>query len=253
VDAVVGESGWLNPEEFPPQKGGIIPPIDPKSLIEPSAELLARGKALFESNCTQCHGVLGNGDGPAASTMNTKPRSFASADGWKNGYETIGVYKTLKEGIKGTSMAAFDYLPKKDRMALVHYVQSLGKFEHQTTNPESIEILTKELGSSGEVVPNKIPVSMAMARIQAEYIAAPPLTTPPGYSSPGAEILRRIVRDSERAGQFLEISRSARSDCSLLASSIIKNAPTNGFSVDSATLSVSEWQEICGELLKPNR
>jgi hypothetical protein len=185
--------------------------------------------------------------------MNSKPRSFASSEGWKNGYEAEGIYQTLTEGIKGTSMAAFDYLSKKDRMALVHYVQSLGKFEHRAADPHSIEVLTKELGSSGEVVPNRIPVSMAMAKIQAEYVAAPPLNVPPGYGSPGAEMLRRIVGDSERAGQFLAISQFARSSCPSLAASIIKNAPTNGFSVNSATLNNSEWQAICKELLKPNR
>ena len=61
VEPVVGESGWLNPEEFPPQKGSVIPPVDPKTLIEPSPELVARGKTLFAKNCTQCHGTLGRG------------------------------------------------------------------------------------------------------------------------------------------------------------------------------------------------
>ncbi len=40
VAPVVGESGWLNPEEFPSQKGSVIPPVDPKTLIEPSKELI---------------------------------------------------------------------------------------------------------------------------------------------------------------------------------------------------------------------
>ena len=28
-------------------------PVDPKTLLEPSAELMASGKALFETNCTK--------------------------------------------------------------------------------------------------------------------------------------------------------------------------------------------------------
>jgi mono/diheme cytochrome c family protein len=251
VNAVVGESGWLNPEEFPPQKGGIIPPVDPKSLLEPSAALVTHGKTLYESNCIQCHGARGNGDGPAANTMNPKPRNFASSEGWKNGAAAPGIFKTLTEGIKGTSMAGFEYLSRKDRMALVHYVQSLGKFDHKAGDPQAVEALTKELGSAGEVIPNRIPVSMAMARIEAEYVAAPALIVSTGYRTPGAEIVRRIVRDPERAGQFLALAQSRKSSCPALASSIVDNAPANGFSVNSATLNNSEWQALCAELLKP--
>jgi mono/diheme cytochrome c family protein len=250
VDAVVGESGWLNPEEFTPQKGGVIPPVDPKSLLEPSPALVAHGKTLFESNCMQCHGAQGMGDGPAASTMNPKPRNFSSSEGWKNGDGMPDIYKTLTEGIKNTSMAAFEYLSRKDRMALVHYVQSLGKFDHKAGNPESVEALTKELGSAGEVLPNRIPVSMAMAKIKAEYVAAPALAVPSGYKTPGSEILRRIVRDPERAGQFLALAHFAKSSCPALADGIAKNAPANGFSVNSASLNNSEWQSVCVELLK---
>ena len=34
---------------------------------------VARGRAMFEQHCAACHGKGGNGDGPAASAMTTKP------------------------------------------------------------------------------------------------------------------------------------------------------------------------------------
>ncbi len=37
VTPVVGESGWLDPTEFPPQRGAIITPVDPKALMARSA------------------------------------------------------------------------------------------------------------------------------------------------------------------------------------------------------------------------
>ena len=147
---MVGESGWLDPTEFPPEKGRVIPPVDPKTLIEPSAELTARGKTLFESNCVQCHGALGLGDGPAANTMNPRPRNFTSPAGWTNGYHLPGIFKTLSEGVKGTSMAPFDYLSRKDRMALAHYAQSLGAFPHNTAGLQVMDALSKELAAPGE-------------------------------------------------------------------------------------------------------
>ena len=253
VAPVVGESGWLNPEEFPPQKGGIIPPVDPKTLLEPSPKLVERGKTLFESNCTQCHGSQGKGDGPAAATMTPIPRNLAGPDGWKNGFDAPGIYKTLSEGIKGTSMTSFDYMSKKDRMALLHYVQSLGKFDHKAGNPQAMEVLTRELASAGETIPNKIPVSRAMVKLGEEYAAIPPLPLSWGDQSPGAEVLRRVVSDPERAGRFLALSPSWKTSYRALAMSVLKNAPGNGFAIGSATLSTSDWQVLYAELLKRER
>jgi mono/diheme cytochrome c family protein len=250
IAPVVGESGWLNPEEFPPQRGSVIPPVDPKTLLDPSPELISRGKTLFENNCTQCHGSLGRGDGPAAAAMNPKPRNFAGSEGWKNGFEAPGIFKTLDEGISGTSMASFDYLSKKDRMALVHYVQSIGNFDHKAGNPQAVEALAKELAAAGETIPNKIPVSMAMARLREEYVAPPPLTVSHGDYSPGSEILRRVLRDSFRAAQCLRQSQSWRTNYQELAAAILPNTPENGFSVSTAALSQAEWQELYAELLK---
>jgi mono/diheme cytochrome c family protein len=250
IAPVVGESGWLNPEEFPPQRGGIIPPVDPQTLLEPSAALIDRGKTLFETNCVQCHGRLGRGDGPAAATMNPRPRDFTNSDGWKKGFEVPGIFKTLTEGISGTSMASFDYLSRRDRMALTHYVQSLGKFDHTGKDPKAIQALAKELASPGETIQNKIPISLAMIKLREEYIASPPLTLAPGDRSPGAEILRRVLIDPERAGRFLALSQSWKSSYRAFASSVLLDTPGNGFSITSATLNESEWRGLYAELLK---
>jgi mono/diheme cytochrome c family protein len=250
VAAVIGETGWLNPEEFPPQKGSVIPPVDPKALIEPSAEFVARGKMLFSKNCAQCHGTLGRGDGSAAATMSPKPRNLTGSEGWQNGPDMPGIFKTINEGIKGTSMSSFDYIARKDRMALVHYVQSLATFPHKTGSPQAMAGLTRQLAAAGEIVPNKIPVSAAMARLSAEYKAPPPLTVRREDQSPGAGILRRILKDPDRAARFLTQSQSWKTGSQGLASSVLLNTPENGFSVRSATLNASEWQELYAELLK---
>jgi mono/diheme cytochrome c family protein len=250
IAPVVGESGWLNPEEYPPQRGGVIPPVDPQTLLEPSVALIDRGRTLFENNCTQCHGRFGRGDGPAAATMNPKPRDLADPDGWRKGFEMPGIFKTLTEGISGTSMASFDYLPRRDRMALTHYVQSLGKFDHKAKNPQAIEALAKELAAAGETIPNKIPLSMAMTKLREEYIAPPVLTITREDKGPGTEILRRVLIDPERAGRFLALSQSWKSSYRAFASSVLLDTPGNGFSINSATLNESEWRELYAELLK---
>ena len=250
VEPVVGESGWLDPAEFPPQKGALIPPVDPKTLMTPSAELIVRGKELFDSNCTACHGSQGGGDGPAAPTMNPRPRNFANPNGWTNGYHAPGIYKTLNEGIRNTSMSSFDYMSKKDRMALVHYVQSLGAFPHNTATAQLMDALSKSLAAAGERIPNRIPVSMAMTRLEKEFSAAPPLVIENDDRSPAAELMRRVIVDPFRASQFLAQSRLWRISYRDLAAAVALQMPGNGFSTDSADLNSAQWQMLYSELVR---
>ena len=42
-----------------------------------SAEDLARGKTLYQSNCAACHGAQGQGDGPAGENLNPRPANIA--------------------------------------------------------------------------------------------------------------------------------------------------------------------------------
>jgi mono/diheme cytochrome c family protein len=250
VSPVVGEPGWLDPAEFPPERGRVIPPVDPKTLIAPSPQLMAKGKDLFAANCVQCHGAQGLGNGPAAATMNPQPRNFASSNGWTNGYNLPAIYKTLSMGVPGTSMASFSYLSRTDRMALAHFVQSLGAFPHGAGSPEALEALSEELASQGERIPNKIPVSLAMAKLEQEFTAARPLAVAPEDHRPGAEILRRMVQSPIRAAQVLAGAGTWRKGPAELAASILPDAPGNGFSMSVATLSAEEWKQLHAELLK---
>jgi len=253
MSPVGGVPGWLDPTEFPPARGRVIPPVDPQSLIMPSPQLIARGKTLFGENCAPCHGELGLGDGPASATMNPRPRNFTSPGGWKNGYDLPAMYKTLTDGVPGTSMASFDYFSRRDRMALAHYVQSLGAFPHGTGSPEALAAISKELAAPGETTPNRIPVTMAMARLIGEWSAPPPLAPPAEDHSPAAEILRSVIRDQKRAAQALAASETWRKGPAELAAAIVADAPGNGFSVSSAMLSPAQWEQLYARLVKLER
>jgi len=241
----IGETGWLDPTEFPPQKSYVIPPIDPKSVLEPTQELLNRGQELYDKLCVQCHGATGQGNGPASRGLNPPPRNFTSREGWINGYQLPGIFKTLSEGIEGSAMASFNYLSKTDRMALAHHIQSLNQFTREPVDEEAMKALTDEIGRAGETVPNKIPVSMAMAKLEEEFEAPRTISLPEeGDRSPGAELLRRTLRDPERAALALAGAPGWREDIDVLSEVAASEAPENGFSVSVGTLSPEDWRTL---------
>ena len=91
-----------------------------------SRDLIAHGKKIYKTNCAICHGATGAGDGIAGKSLRPPPRSFIEGE-WKQGGDSINLYKSITNGVKGSSMAGFKHLPKKDRWALVHFIRSITK------------------------------------------------------------------------------------------------------------------------------
>ena len=85
---------------------------------------VAHGGKVYQTYCASCHGPKGQGDGPAGGALKPPPRDLVKGD-WKQGGSSIALYKTLTQGMEGTSMVSFSYLSKEDRWALVHYIRSI--------------------------------------------------------------------------------------------------------------------------------
>ena len=130
-------------------------------------ELVAKGKQLFQQQCVSCHGVEGKGDGPAAAALNPRPRNFHVSEGWKNGRKVSMVFKTLKDGIPGSSMASYATLHIDDRWALVHYVGSLNAEAVPADSAEDFKKvgidITQESGGATEAA--TIPYDFALERV----------------------------------------------------------------------------------------
>ena len=244
VNPPQGQTGWLDVTEYPPEEGYTVPPVDPKTVMTPTPVLLARGKVLFEQNCVACHGPEGHGDGPAAKGLNPPPRNFSQPTGWVNGYQIEGIWKTLQEGVKGSAMVEYDYLSTRDRMALVHYVQSLGDFSHGPEDPAKLAALAKLFASAGQVVPPKIPVSMAMAKLEEEYVAPRPLAS----LAEAPPLVRWSVLSPARAARTLAGIPHWRTDERALAKEVVRGAPANGFAPAVATYSPGQWKEFRDQL-----
>lgn len=87
-------------------------------------ELVAKGEASYQVNCSACHGPKGAGDGVAAAALNPKPRNLATAD-FRNGAKPAQVFATLEKGLPGTAMVSFGHLPPEERWGLTYYVLEL--------------------------------------------------------------------------------------------------------------------------------
>lgn len=99
------------------------------TMLPRSDEWIAHGKEVYERRCVGCHGVKGDGNGPAATFMyKQRPRNF-----------TLGVFKfrltnepvptdgdllrTITRGVRGTAMPAWHELPLTDRLAVIQYIK----------------------------------------------------------------------------------------------------------------------------------
>jgi mono/diheme cytochrome c family protein len=245
-------TGWLDQAEVPPSKGRDLPPVDPATVMTANPKLLARGQVLYKQNCTSCHGDAGRGDGPAQATLNPKPRNLTSPDKWTRGFRVTDIFTTLAVGVKGTGMAAFDFVAPADRMALVHYVRSLGSFDHGSEDAKATEELAQQFRSKGVRIPNRIPVSMAIKKMVQEQKQIPSLKLPADDDkSSGAELLRAVIADPDRVANTVAatVARSDRSDRQAVARAWAAGAPSNGFAPALASLTGEAWQEISRALL----
>src|SRR5688572_25141528 len=91
----------------------------------------ATGKTVYQQHCAACHGVNGDGNGPASVWLFPKPRNF-SAGLFKIQSTPPGspptdedLFQTVTRGMPGSSMPSFTYLSEQDRKEVVQYVKQL--------------------------------------------------------------------------------------------------------------------------------
>lgn len=93
------------------------------------------GRVLFEANCQTCHGVNGDGNGPAAEEMVLKPRDFAMAAfkfdtdaDWERGTDT-DLANVIRHGpgVYGGSplMPAWSDFDDGEVKSLIKFIRSL--------------------------------------------------------------------------------------------------------------------------------
>ncbi|MFQ5589980.1 MAG: c-type cytochrome [Phycisphaerae bacterium] len=92
--------------------------------------LVAEGRTAYATYCVGCHGVAGDGQGPAAVFLDPKPRDFRLAkfkfSSTRSGMlPTDGDLKrTIRRGLRGSAMPGWKLLPTGTVEALVAYIKT---------------------------------------------------------------------------------------------------------------------------------
>ena len=111
--------------EFRARDPEIPPPAE-----RPPEDRRARGETLYASWCVPCHGIAGDGRGPAAALLAVPPRNLAAGDfrfrstplGTPASDADLFRVLTLGSGT-GAAMPSFAFLDPEDRWALVRAVR----------------------------------------------------------------------------------------------------------------------------------
>lgn len=226
------------------KKGGIVPAVDLNLITNPTNDFIAKGKELFNANCSSCHGENGKGDGPAGAALNPKPRNFHVMDGWTNGRKLSDMYKTLQEGIIKNGMAAYEYLPASDRLAIISYIRTFEKFPEITADEISTLDATYKL-SEGTKVPNVIPVRLATEFVVNEYQNKVNRNLIDKLSNDLSKntVLFERINDINKMQKLLALPDSVWNNNNLI-NIVLQNPSLFGLKNSVSTFSSNEWSQL---------
>lgn len=136
-------------------------PIEATPSLPPEP---ARVAPLYTQQCAVCHGASGQGDGPAASSLNPPPINFTDADRAAR-RSPLALYQAISQGIQGTAMVGFTQLSEADRWALAFYVGGLAY-------PEESRAKGEILWYDNESAHHRIPTLESLAQTSEADLAA---------------------------------------------------------------------------------
>jgi mono/diheme cytochrome c family protein len=238
-------------QDIPFQNARILPPVDVMKVAGATPELLTKGKDLFQTACASCHGDNGLGNGPTAVTLTPKPRNFHELNGWKNGSKVSQIYKTLQEGIPGSGMASFNYLPPIDRFALIHFVRSMAAGQPVDSQADLQGLETTYQLSKGMNTPGQIPIKKALQIVEAEtapevaMVGALAKTLAAEPHGTGYSVFEQVARDKNRilAGLVVNAGTSLQSVDQFIK--VVSAEPMQlGFKAEVVQLSATDWTTL---------
>ncbi|MBS0206089.1 MAG: c-type cytochrome [Planctomycetes bacterium] len=152
---------------------------------------LSRGQAVYQQRCVQCHGVSGDGNGDSAKFMYPRPRDYRKGifkfTSVPYGFRPMreDLLRTVRQGVRGTSMPGFPLLPDQDQRDVVEYVISLsrrGELEGQL-----IDLAGSDDEVDPEVVESDLVPAVLNRWLQSESSEVFPVTPQPRFTQEHVE------------------------------------------------------------------
>lgn len=230
------------------KKGTAMKPVNLDVIQNPSEELIANGKELYQQNCSSCHGDKGLGNGPAGAALNPPPRDLTNLEGWTNGPEFPQMYKTLEEGIAKNGMAAYEYMPPKDRIAIIQFIRTLADYP-EITDDQVQEVESTYNLAKGKNTNNQIPVERAVTKVLNEKSISSKISNVIAYvdnhpSLPGADIFKKSVINKRRVLITFASVKIDQIDLNEFVEIVSTNFNEIGFSANVNLLEDTEWQSL---------
>jgi high-affinity iron transporter len=109
--------------------------LDPMPAAAPS---LSRAARTFQVRCAECHGKLGQGDGPKAKKIDPPPANFTLRDSL-TGTSPLLFYRKITVGVAGTEMQDWEKeIGLDDRWGLALYVSGLRYADAERARGDSL-------------------------------------------------------------------------------------------------------------------
>ena len=114
---------------------------------------LSRGQQLFVRDCSKCHGLEGDGQGPSAEELDPPPRSFQEPR--MNQLAPYQIFNAVTFGVEGTDMAShLESLRAQERWDIAFYVMTFRQDfnPRPPENPFSLSLKDLATHSSDELI-----------------------------------------------------------------------------------------------------
>lgn len=117
-------------------------------MPEATEAFVEKGRVIYMKRCSFCHGLMGDGNGPAAEFMDPRPRDFTLGT-FKFRTTQSGelptdadLFRTVSRGLQGTGMQAFDNeiikngLTEEERWQVISYIKTFAQeFDDEELDP----------------------------------------------------------------------------------------------------------------------
>ena len=142
-DSLLSYAGELDTSVGPTAANEI--PSAPMPTVTP--QLLEAGKKIFDLRCAPCHGFEGAGEGPAAISLDPRPRDFTRGL-FKFKTTEMGqvvadndLFRTISRGIPGTAMPSWKrVLSEEERWQVIAYVKTFSDRFKDAPSPKSFSV-----------------------------------------------------------------------------------------------------------------